>query len=54
VIVMDVSMPGIDGVEATRQILHNAPNTRIVILTGNADEEKAQEALRAGARPPRT
>lgn len=49
VVVMDVHMPGIDGVEATRQILHDAPDTRIVILTGGTDQEPAEAALRAGA-----
>ena len=49
VVVMDVSMPGMDGVEATRQILHHAPGTRIVVLTGHANRELADEACRAGA-----
>ena len=48
-IVMDVSMPGMDGVEATREILLGAPDTRILILTGHASRELAEEALRAGA-----
>src|SRR3954471_22002950 len=49
VIVMDVSMPRMDGVEATRQIMHSAPDTRVVILTGHADQERAEAAMRAGA-----
>jgi two-component system, NarL family, response regulator LiaR len=49
VVVMDVTMPRLDGVEATRQIMHSAPDTRVVILTGLADQQRAEEAMRAGA-----
>jgi NarL family two-component system response regulator LiaR len=49
VVVMDVSMPRMDGVEATREIMHRLPETRVVILTGLADRERAEAAMRAGA-----
>ena len=49
VVVMDVSMPRMDGVEATHEIMSAAPDTRVVILTGHADRERAEAALRAGA-----
>lgn len=50
VIVMDIAMPEINGVEATRQILRERPRTRIVILTMHKDSAYVREALRAGAK----
>ncbi len=49
VILMDVSMPDIDGVEATRQIKERFPAMRIVMLTMHADQDILAEAIRAGA-----
>jgi DNA-binding NarL/FixJ family response regulator len=50
VILMDVRMPVIDGVEATFQILKQVPSCCILMLTTFDDEEYVRDALRAGAR----
>jgi DNA-binding NarL/FixJ family response regulator len=49
VILMDLSMPVLDGIEATRQILSQQPNVRIVALTSFADHPKVADMLEAGA-----
>jgi DNA-binding NarL/FixJ family response regulator len=50
VVLMDVSMPGIGGLEAARQILEGSPNTEIILLTEHAVAEMAHTALSMGIR----
>jgi len=49
VVLMDVSMPVLDGVEATRLIHEHAPAVQVVILTMHADKAVLDRAIRAGA-----
>jgi DNA-binding NarL/FixJ family response regulator len=50
VIVMDMAMPGLDGVQATREILKHAPEIAVLILSMYSDENYVRNALDAGAR----
>jgi two-component system, NarL family, response regulator DegU len=49
VVLMDVTMPDVGGVEATRRLQRSHPEIRVVMLTMHADESVIAEALRAGA-----
>jgi DNA-binding NarL/FixJ family response regulator len=50
VVVMDVAMPGLNGIEAARQISAKLPHTAIVFLSMHSDESYVLKALKAGAR----
>ena len=50
VVVMDIGMPNLNGIEATRQIVSHRPRTAIAILSMHSDESYVIRALKAGAR----
>src|SRR5512142_1438490 len=50
VVVMDVAMPELNGIEATRRLAENAPRTRVLALSMHKDSVYVREILKAGAR----
>ena len=50
VVVMDLNMPGMNGVEATRGIIADRSNTAVLVLTMSEDDDSVFAAMRAGAR----
>lgn len=49
VVLMDLVMPGIDGIEATRRATELSPSTKVIVLTSFSDDEKVFPAIKAGA-----
>jgi DNA-binding NarL/FixJ family response regulator len=50
IFLVDIQLPGIDGLEVTRRLSDEHPHVRVIILTANEDPAYATEAVRAGAK----
>src|ERR1700754_4777945 len=49
IVIMDISMPGVNGLTATAQLIERCPSARVLTLTRHADSSYLQQMLRAGA-----
>ena len=50
VVLMDLAMPGVDGLEATKQLSAELPEVKVVVLTGTDDDANLFEAIKSGAK----
>jgi len=49
VILMDIVLPGLDGIETTRRVLSVRPSTKVLVLTSYSDDQRVRNAIQAGA-----